>query len=142
MATSSDQQRVASPGGNDSVENKNPRELLDDFNALGRDHPGAFLGACALAGFAVARVFKAGSAGAPASTGSSGLTSGQDNPANAASPTGIPQAGTYPGATSGSASTGSPSTFGSDQSSTGSPYGGGGASSNPALATTYSQGAV
>lgn len=50
----------------DSVENKDLRELLDEVNALARahPHPGAFLGACALAGFAVARVLKAGTAGA------------------------------------------------------------------------------
>jgi hypothetical protein len=124
----------------DSVENKNPRELLDDFNALGRDHPGAFLGACALAGFAVARVFKAGSAGAPASTGSYGLTSGQNSSASDAWSAGNSQVGDYRGATPGSAST-SRSTGGFGQSSAGSPYGGG-ASSDPALATTYSQGAV
>jgi hypothetical protein len=42
----------------DSVERKNARELLDDIQQVGREHPGAFLGACALAGFAAARVLR------------------------------------------------------------------------------------
>lgn len=79
----------------DSVENKNVRELLDDLNALGREHPGAFLGACALAGFAVARVFKAGSAGA-GSHNSLGLMSGQGSAS--ASSVSVSQAGARPAA--------------------------------------------
>jgi hypothetical protein len=56
----------------DSVERKDPRQLLNDMNDLGRQHPGAFLGACAVAGFAMARVFKAGAAGAVGTQGTSG----------------------------------------------------------------------
>lgn len=51
----------------DRVENKDPRELLADVNAVARNNPGTFLAGCAALGFAAARVFKAGGQNASAS---------------------------------------------------------------------------
>jgi hypothetical protein len=94
----------------DRVENRDPRELLNDLNTLGRQHPGAFLGACALAGFAVARVFKAGTGAASGSgmdstsgmggTSGIGATSGQINDPLGASGSGQ-FSGTAPGSSAG-----------------------------------------
>lgn len=56
----------------DTVEQKDGRELTRDVQRLARDNPGTFFGACALAGFAAARVLKAG---AGTSTTTSGATS-------------------------------------------------------------------
>lgn len=44
----------------DSVEHKDSRQLLNDAQRFARDNPGTFLAACAAAGFAAARIFKAG----------------------------------------------------------------------------------
>jgi ElaB/YqjD/DUF883 family membrane-anchored ribosome-binding protein len=44
----------------DTIEHKNSRELLSDVQGFARDNPGTFLAACAAAGFAAARIFKAG----------------------------------------------------------------------------------
>ncbi len=44
----------------DTLEQKDSRQILDDINSFARDHPGTFLAGCAAAGFAAARVFKAG----------------------------------------------------------------------------------
>jgi hypothetical protein len=44
----------------DTLENKDSRQLTRDIQQLARDHPGTFLTGCALAGFAAARVLKAG----------------------------------------------------------------------------------
>lgn len=43
-----------------TLERKNSRELMDDVNAFARNSPGTFLAACGAAGFAAARLFKAG----------------------------------------------------------------------------------
>lgn len=123
----------------DSVENKNPRELLDDLNTLGREHPGAFLGACAVAGFAIARVFKAGTSGAVLSQGRLGLTSGQGAPGDLSqvnAPLGFSQAGPFPGEAVGGSQLG-----GSGQSSA-SPYVGSGGAGDAGLSRAYSEGAV
>ena len=48
-------QRVA-----DSLEHKDSRQLLGDVQGFARNNPGTFLAACAAAGFAAARILKAG----------------------------------------------------------------------------------
>ena len=44
----------------DSIEQKDSRQLVSDAQTFARDNPGTFLAACAAAGFAAARVFRAG----------------------------------------------------------------------------------
>ncbi|MEO5774571.1 MAG: hypothetical protein ABIQ32_10700 [Sphingomicrobium sp.] len=44
----------------DSIESKDSRQLLNDVQSFARQRPGLFLGAAAAAGFAAARIFKAG----------------------------------------------------------------------------------
>jgi hypothetical protein len=44
----------------DNIEQKDSRELLRDAQDFARDNPGTFLTACAFAGFAAARILKAG----------------------------------------------------------------------------------
>ena len=44
----------------DALEQKDSRQLLNEVQTFARERPGAFLGACAAAGFAAARIFKAG----------------------------------------------------------------------------------
>ena len=44
----------------DSIENKDSRQLMSDAQTFARDNPGTFLAACAAAGFAAARIFRAG----------------------------------------------------------------------------------
>ncbi|CAA9508346.1 MAG: hypothetical protein AVDCRST_MAG44-1220 [uncultured Sphingomonas sp.] len=44
----------------DSIEQKDSRQLMNDVQSFARERPGAFLAACAAAGFAAARIFKAG----------------------------------------------------------------------------------
>jgi ElaB/YqjD/DUF883 family membrane-anchored ribosome-binding protein len=44
----------------DSIEQKDSRQLMRDAQTFARDNPGTFLAACAAAGFAAARVFRAG----------------------------------------------------------------------------------
>lgn len=122
----------------DTVERKNPGELVDDLNTLGREHPGAFLGACAVAGFAVARVFKAGMSGA---TGAQGGSTGYGGVA--ASPSATPSFNS-PGANwSTTESTGTQGGTGLGQSYASSPYGGQRTTtgSDP-LSTGYTEGAV
>jgi hypothetical protein len=53
----------------DTIEQKDSRQLTRDVQQLAREHPGVFLAGCAAAGFAAARVLKAGTDGA-ASAGS------------------------------------------------------------------------
>jgi hypothetical protein len=59
----------------DTVEQKDGRELTRDVQRLARENPGMFFGACALAGFAAARVLKAGAG----TSGSTGSTSGANS---------------------------------------------------------------
>ena len=47
----------------ETVEQKDSRQITRDVQQLARDYPGTFLAGCALAGFAAARVFKAGASG-------------------------------------------------------------------------------
>lgn len=44
-----------------SLEQKDSRQLVSDVNEFARHSPGTFLAACGAAGFAAARIFKAGS---------------------------------------------------------------------------------
>lgn len=44
----------------DSIEQKDSRQLMRDAQDFARNNPGTFLAACAFAGFAAARIFKAG----------------------------------------------------------------------------------
>lgn len=44
----------------DTIEHKDSRQLTRDVQQFARNNPGTFLGACAAAGFAAARVMKAG----------------------------------------------------------------------------------
>lgn len=59
----------------DTLEHKDSRQLVNDVSDFARGSPGTFLAACAAAGFAAARIFKAGSSentpAQPASIGSS-----------------------------------------------------------------------
>ena len=45
----------------DTLEQKDSRQLVKDVGDFARNSPGTFLAACAAAGFAAARIFKAGS---------------------------------------------------------------------------------
>jgi hypothetical protein len=45
----------------DTLERKDSRQLVSDVSDFARGSPGTFLAACAAAGFAAARIFKAGS---------------------------------------------------------------------------------
>lgn len=60
----------------DTIEQKDSRQLTADVQRLARENPGTFLAGCAVAGFAAARVLKAG---VPDGTGEpgSGTNSGQ-----------------------------------------------------------------
>jgi hypothetical protein len=53
----------------ETVEQKDSRQLTRDVTDLARQNPGTFLAGCALAGFAAARVFKAGAESGTQSTG-------------------------------------------------------------------------
>ena len=44
----------------DTIEQKDSREILSDVQSFARERPALFLGACAAAGFAASRIFKAG----------------------------------------------------------------------------------
>jgi len=44
----------------DAIEQKDSRQLTNDVRDFARNSPGAFLAGCAAAGFAAARIFKAG----------------------------------------------------------------------------------
>lgn len=45
----------------DAIEQKDSRQLVNDVGVFARNSPGTFLAGCAAAGFAAARIFKAGS---------------------------------------------------------------------------------
>lgn len=68
----------------DTIEHKTSRELLHDVQDFARTNPGTFLAACAAAGFAAARIFKAGTgeqagSGAQASGRQVGVQGGDDS---------------------------------------------------------------
>lgn len=55
----------------ESIEQKDSRQLMTDVQGFARERPGMFLAACAAAGFAAARIFRAGadqSSGQPSSS--------------------------------------------------------------------------
>lgn len=56
----------------DTIEQKDSRQLSSDAKRLARENPTTFLAGCALAGFAAARVLRAGTDTADASTTASG----------------------------------------------------------------------
>jgi len=49
----------------DTLEQKDSRQLMSDVTGFAREHPGTFLAGCAAAGFAAARLFKAGDSSNP-----------------------------------------------------------------------------
>ena len=51
----------------DTLEQKDSRQLVGEVERFGRERPGAFLLSCAAAGFAAARVLKAGGSNEPGS---------------------------------------------------------------------------
>ena len=59
----------------DSVEQKDSRQLFRDISDFARNSPGTFLAGCAAAGFAAARIAKAGSEASSTPTG--GMQSGR-----------------------------------------------------------------
>ena len=64
----------------DTLEHKDSRQLVSDVSDFARGSPGTFLAACAAAGFAAARIFKAGSTqNAPAQPGPIGDVNQQHN---------------------------------------------------------------
>lgn len=105
----------------DSIEQKDSQQLTRDVQQLARTNPATFLGACALAGFAAARVLKAGAEQTSSSaTGSSGN---------------FGQSSTGSGSSFGQTSTGSGSSFGQSSGTGQSDYGSSssfGATSQPA----------
>ena len=69
----------------DSIEQKDSRQLMSDAQTFARDNPGTFLAACAAAGFAAARVFKAGTSQSQSGTQQPGQW---DSSVQVSSPTG------------------------------------------------------
>ncbi|MDQ3080429.1 MAG: hypothetical protein M3R03_10600 [Pseudomonadota bacterium] len=96
-----------------TLDQKDSRQLVNDVSDFARNSPGTFLAACAAAGFAAARVFRAGSSeNSTSQLGSIGTDySGTDNYS-----TGTYSSDTYSPSTTSSSS----SSFGS-QNSTGGP---------------------
>lgn len=62
-----------------TIEQKDSRQLTRDVQQMARNNPATFLGACALAGFAAARVLKAGAEQTGSSSGSSSGSFGQSS---------------------------------------------------------------
>ena len=56
----------------DSIEQKDSRQLMNDAQTFARENPGTFLAACAAAGFAAARIFKAGAEQGQSGSGQQG----------------------------------------------------------------------
>lgn len=68
----------------DTLEQKDSRQILNEVQNFARERPGAFLATCAAAGFAAARLFKAGGeAASSSSTESFGQQQGQYGSARA-----------------------------------------------------------
>lgn len=68
----------------DALEQRDSRELVEEVQSFARERPGMFLAACAAAGFAAARVFKAG--GEAASRQSMGQQDSGSQPASGDQP--------------------------------------------------------
>lgn len=60
----------------DTIDQKDSRQLSRDVQQMARDNPATFLGACALAGFAAARVLKAGAESTSSTAGTPGSSFG------------------------------------------------------------------
>jgi hypothetical protein len=70
----------------DALEQKDSRQLLNEVQTFARERPGAFLGACAAAGFAAARIFKAGGENTSSPNQQSNQASGPNYSAGDAEP--------------------------------------------------------
>lgn len=112
----------------DSVENKDARELGQEIQRLARQNPATFLGVCAAAGFAAARVLKAGSGGTSSSGGSWDQGSGyrENDDYSSMQLYGSEQASTY-GSGTGQDDAGSPLGYGGTGAGTQPGYGQGSA---------------
>lgn len=81
----------------ETLEQKDSRQLVSDVSDFARSSPATFLGACAAAGFAAARIFKAGSSentpAQPASIGTDKPMTGNYHASGNYQPTGDPQTG-------------------------------------------------
>jgi hypothetical protein len=107
------------------AEQKDSRQLVNDVSDFARNSPGTFLGACAAAGFAAARIFKAGSSeDSPSQLGSIGTDySGSDYSTDTYSPTTSSSSSFGSGSGSSSGSFGSGSSTGTGSSSSSSTFG-------------------
>jgi hypothetical protein len=108
-----------------TLEQKDSRQLVNDVSDFARNSPGTFLGACAAAGFAAARIFKAGSSdNSPSQLGSIGTDySGSNYSTDTYSPTTTSSSSSFgsgSGSSSGSFGSGSSTGTGSSSSSFGS----------------------
>lgn len=74
----------------ETIEHKDSRQILDEVNRFARERPALFLGAAAAAGFAAARVLKAGGSG-PTDRDLSGSTSDRGQPWGDGEPDGFGQ---------------------------------------------------
>lgn len=63
----------------DSIEQKDSRQLMEDVQSFARQRPGMFLAACAAAGFAASRIFKAGAEGSSGGQGQQAFGSSYGN---------------------------------------------------------------
>ena len=57
----------------DTLDQNDSRQIVDQVNDFAKNSPGTFLGACAAAGFAAARIFKAGGSGKHANPTGNGV---------------------------------------------------------------------
>ncbi|MDQ3143576.1 MAG: hypothetical protein M3Q57_01675 [Pseudomonadota bacterium] len=74
----------------DSLEQKDAKQITNEVRDFARNSPGTFLAACAAAGFAAARVFKAGGEQASNSPTQPGPVGEQQQPAFGATGAGAP----------------------------------------------------
>lgn len=96
----------------DSIDQKDSRQLTRDVQQMARTNPATFLGACALAGFAAARVLKAGTESSSDAYSDSG--SGFDQTSSSQFSSGMASGGT--GSSSDSQGFGTSSTVGGTSS--------------------------
>lgn len=76
----------------DTLERKDSREILSEVRSFARDNPTTFLAACAAAGFAAARLFKAGAPdSSPTGFQNQGPPPQVDEPMFRAQPAGMPR---------------------------------------------------
>jgi hypothetical protein len=125
-----------------TLEQKDSRQLVNDVSDFARNSPGTFLGACAAAGFAAARIFKAGSSdNSPSQLGSIGTDySGSDYSTDTYSPTTSSSSSFGSGSGSSSGSFGSGSSSGSFGSGSSTGTGTGSSSSSSTFGSQNSTG--